>query len=330
MAVCNGETHIAETLASVTAQTHRALEVIVVDDGSRDSTVKIVEACAASDPRIRLIRQQNGGVSAARNRAIALASGEFIAPLDADDLWDPTKIDQQVRRLQICGNQTSTVYTWWVWIDANGAALDRSPRWRVEGQTLSRLVEVNFTGNASVPLYRRSHVEEVGGYSPTLHAKGCQGCEDWDLALRLAERYEVSFVPAVLVAYRRRSDSMSTGCETMWRSRAAIMEELAAREPTIPRVVFRRSRDQFALHLAGVAFWSGTYLQACVWALRGWPLTLTALRYLPRIFARRLFQQMTPRVRLTAGVRFTESLLPAPLVPYDRIYARRWRSDDRR
>src|SRR5262249_10506649 len=162
------------------------------------------------------------------------ASGEWIAPLDADDLWDPTKIKRQVLRFRECGAQTSTVYTWWVWIDANGLVLDRSPRWRIEGRALNELVEVNFTGSASVPMYRLFCVEEVGGYSSALFATGCQGGGAGALAFGLGGGFGVSFVPAVLVAYRRRADSMSTSREAMWRSRAAVMEDLATRQPALP------------------------------------------------------------------------------------------------
>src|SRR5439155_9406368 len=121
-----------------------------------------------------------------------------------------------------CTSETGFVYCWWAWIDVNSAVLDRSPRWQIEGRVLERLIEVNFTGNASVPLYRRAAVQELGGYNEHLRDQGSQGCEDWDLALRVAERYAVSVAPAVLVGYRRRTDSMSTKCDTMWRSQVQV------------------------------------------------------------------------------------------------------------
>jgi glycosyltransferase involved in cell wall biosynthesis len=97
--VRDGESSIAATLESAVGQTYGNTEIIVVDDGSRDGTRAIVEAWVARDPRIRLIAQVNRGVAAARNRAVEAARGELIAPLDADDLWDPTKIARQVRRM---------------------------------------------------------------------------------------------------------------------------------------------------------------------------------------------------------------------------------------
>ena len=327
IAAFNAAGTIEDTCLSVLRQTYTALEVIVVDDGSTDTTSALVETLAASDPRIRLIRQKNLGVAAARNRAISASSGEFIAPLDADDLWDSTKIARQVQRLQEAGPETGLTYCWWAWIDMNGNVLDRSPLWQIEGPVLERLVEVNFTGCASVPMYRRSCVEKVGGYDASLRDKGCQGCEDWDLAIRVAERHEVVAVPAVLVGYRRRTDSMSAECDTMWRSQRRVTAALAAREPSISREVLQRSNGQFALHLAGVSFWCRDYVGACRWALRARPLALM-VRIFPHVawmLARRLLRggSLGPRI-LPENGRFEDLDLPEPLIRYDRIYARHW------
>lgn len=90
--VYNGEQYLALTLNSVFAQDYRSIEVIVVDDGSTDSTPKIVSAF----PAVRLLRQPNSGVSAARNKGVAVASGDFVAFLDADDMWATNKISTHV------------------------------------------------------------------------------------------------------------------------------------------------------------------------------------------------------------------------------------------
>src|SRR6202030_3745772 len=86
--VYDGEAFISDTLESALGQTYRNIEVIVVDDGSRDFTRALVDAWVQRELRVRLLTQTNCVVAAARNRAIATARGEFIAPLDADDLWD--------------------------------------------------------------------------------------------------------------------------------------------------------------------------------------------------------------------------------------------------
>lgn len=327
IAAYNAADFIEDTCRSAMRQTYSALEIIVVDDGSTDRTADLVETLAASDPRIRVIRQQNLGVAAARNRAIALAAGEFIAPLDADDVWDPTKIARQVMRLQEAGPRAGMAYCWWAWIDVNGAPLDRSPFWRVEGDVLDRLTEVNFTGSASVPLFRSACLDVVGGYDAGLRAKGAQGCEDWDLALRVAGRYQVVAVPAMLVGYRRRRDSMSAGCDTMWRSQVEVLDALAARQPLLSPAVLQRSKGQFALHLAGVAFWSGDYLAACRWVLRARPVSLIVViaPHVARLLARRLLTaQPAARRQIPSDGRIDTLDVAEPLIPYHRIYARHW------
>ena len=108
----NASRYIRETLESVLGQTYSSFEVIVVDDGSTDDTAAIVADYSRRDSRIRLVSQPNGGVGAARNRAIAEASGEFIAPLDADDVWYPEKLQKQVASLERHGTEWGVGYCW--------------------------------------------------------------------------------------------------------------------------------------------------------------------------------------------------------------------------
>ncbi|HEX4521455.1 MAG TPA: glycosyltransferase family A protein [Gaiellaceae bacterium] len=95
--VCDGERYLRDAIASILAQDHRPIEVVVVDDASTDSTAAIAESFG---PPVRLVRQeQNGGGPAARNRGIREARGEYISFLDADDLYRPTKLSTQLRYL---------------------------------------------------------------------------------------------------------------------------------------------------------------------------------------------------------------------------------------
>ena len=217
--VYNGAEYVGETIESALRQTYRNLEVIVVDDGSTDATLSVLQSYAHQDERVRVISQPNSGVSKARNTAIAAARGEFIAPLDADYLWLPTKLDRQLRRMLEAGEDTGIVYTWWAWIDERGIIVDRSPRWTIEGDVLDKLMYINFIGNASVPLFRKSHIDAVGGYNTAVITGEPLICEDYDLALRIAARSKVVGVPEILMGYRRRSGSRSTDCAVMWRSR---------------------------------------------------------------------------------------------------------------
>jgi hypothetical protein len=324
--VCNGAPWIAATLDSALGQTYPHIELIVVDDGSQDGTRAVVDARAARDCRVRVIGQTNRGVATARNRALAVARGEYVAPLDADDLWDPTKIERQVRRMLEAGDGTGLVYCWWAWIDVTGTIVDSSPRWRIEGHAHETLLQVNYTGNASVPLYRRRYLEQVGGYDVTLRERDAQGCEDWDVALKVAEQTRVAVVPARLVGYCRRRDSMSARCDRMWRSHGLMMDGARLRRPALRPALIRRSHDQFALHLAGVSFWSGAYGQAIGWAVRalrsGLPLQI--LPYMIRLVSKVLLGRGRLRRRIIRpGTRFGSWALPEPLIPYDVIYSRR-------
>ncbi len=327
VAAFNAEKSIEAACRSALAQTYPALEVIVVDDGSTDTTAQLVAALALEDARLHLIRQPNLGVAAARNRAIQAAQGEFLAPLDADDLWDARKLALQVQRFEESVPATALVYCGWVWIDEDDYILDRSPHWCIEGRILARLTEVNVTGSASVPLFRRSVVERLGGYRTDLRASGCQGCEDWDLALRVAEVHAVAVVAAVLVGYRRSAGGMSTQSATMWRSRAAVVAALAVRQPSIPVDSLVRSRHQFALHLAGMQFWSGNLFEACRWGMHARSARLLA-PVLPRVawmFIRMLAGKPAAAARLDTSRPFDGQAPTRAAIPYDRIYARRWR-----
>ena len=92
----NGAKYISETIASVLAQTYGQWEMIIVDDGSKDNSAEIVRGYGEKDPRITLVQQPNGGSAAARNNGIRRAKGQYIALLDADDLWDPQFLEKQV------------------------------------------------------------------------------------------------------------------------------------------------------------------------------------------------------------------------------------------
>jgi glycosyltransferase involved in cell wall biosynthesis len=261
----NAEDTLEQTLASALSQTERDLEVVVLDDGSDDATAAIVERLARSDHRVRLLQQAASGVAAARNAAIAASTGEFIAPLDADDIWAPTKIERQLARFASASPRTGLVYAWSIVIDEESRPIMRAPAWRLEGCVLPMLATFHFLGSASSPLIPRRVIEEVGGYDVELRARGAQGCEDWDLALRIAARHEFALAPGYLVGYRRRATSMSSDVGAMWRSYASVMARLAQAHPDLPAPLFRWSRSGFQRYLAGL---SGDTRRALRWTGR--------------------------------------------------------------
>ncbi len=321
--VYNGERFVAQTIESALRQTYRNLEIIVVDDGSTDQTASLIEGIAGRTPRVRIFHQPNSGVARARNRGLEESRGEFVAPLDSDDLWDPAKIEEQVRIMQEGGDAIGLVYCWWVWIDDKGVILDRSPSWEIEGDASALLLQVNYTGNASVPLYRRTYLQEVGGYDESMEQRDGRGCEDWDVALRIAARYRVAVARQLLVGYRRLPDSMSTQCDEMWRSRQLLISGAVERDPDLDPQLLRRSTDQFALYVAGVLFRSGAYVRSFGWAARAWRTGLI-FRVLPYGFRALANGALSRRPRssqvMTPGAGLDSSIISPPLIPYDRMY----------
>jgi glycosyltransferase involved in cell wall biosynthesis/peptidoglycan/xylan/chitin deacetylase (PgdA/CDA1 family) len=227
----NAARTIDETLRSARSQTHRNLEILVVDDGSQDDTAAIVLSHAAMDGRVRLITQANAGVAAARNRGIAEARSELIAPLDADDLWAPTKIEKQLGAMMRGGERTALVYTWFAMIDEHGNVYDLDHQPQDSGRVLRRMCRRNLVGNGSSPLMRKQAVLEAGGFEPGLRAQHGQGCEDLLLYFRIAERHEFAVVPEHLTGYRRHRENMSENSLQMLRSHHLVTEEMHRKYP---------------------------------------------------------------------------------------------------
>ena len=244
----NAERFIARTLRSVLAQTYKNLEVIVVDDGSTDNTANIINAIAKTDRRVIFLQQSNAGVAAARNRAIANAAGEFIAPIDADDIWYEENIEMQVKQMQT-DSRVGLVYSWSVDIDENDALSGGFCAAKIEGEVYKTLLCHNFIGNSSASLIRRSCLEEAT-YNCQMKLQNAQGCEDWELYLRIAEKYQFKVVPQFSIGYRKLSDSMSGDYEQMARSHDLILQTARKKYPQLPSIVYRLSRSNLYLYFA--------------------------------------------------------------------------------
>ncbi len=263
----NAETHIADTLDSALAQTHQELEVIVVDDGSSDSTPEIVAAYQARDARVRLIVQRNAGVAAARNRAISEARGGLIAPLDADDLWRPDKLEAQISAMDTSGGSAGMVYAWFVRIDQTGRMLgpfDFRPTF--SGSILS-LAALQGFAHASNPLLRTELVRSFGGYDESLRSRGGQGSEDWKLNCEMAGRAPVAVAPRYLVGYRQVTGSMSRDPKKALASHLAAVSDVTEEHPEIPSSALRWSETIHALWIAANHARAGSYRTA---ASLGW------------------------------------------------------------
>lgn len=246
----NAENFIAKTLASVVAQTYRHLEILVVDDGSSDRTQSIVQTMAQQDPRIRLFKQANAGVAAARNAGIDKAKGEYIAPIDADDLWHPETLEKLLIPFDQSDPQLGVVYAWSIDIDEQDLSTGGFHAANISGDVYKTLICHDFLGNASSTLIRKGCLDRIGGYNTHLKAQNAQGCEDWELYLRLAEQYDFGVAPEFLASYRKPLGSMSGDFSQMARSQQSMLEEIAQKHPELPGYLYRLSYSSFYLYLA--------------------------------------------------------------------------------
>ena len=193
----NKEAFIARSLESVLAQSFQDFEVIVMDDGSTDRGVEVAERFT-NDSRVRVVRQPNLGPGAARNNAAALGTGEFIAPLDADDSWDPHYLKEGIRRLDELGpNVACITFAMMVF----PMKLSSGQRWKKVGIQPDRYRVVSdtqperiiaFLANMlpTTMIIRRSVFEKAEGF----YSKNrCLFSEDAYLALRILMEYEVAF-----------------------------------------------------------------------------------------------------------------------------------------
>jgi glycosyltransferase involved in cell wall biosynthesis len=203
-----------------------------------DDTAILVQHMADVDSRIKFLQQPNSGVASARNLGIAHAAGEFIAPLDADDLWHPEKIAKQVALIHKASERVGLVYCWTRSIDAQDRIICDVRPCSFRGNVHASLIARNFVSSCA-PLVKKKCAEEIGGYDVTLSHRGATGCEDLKFYLNIAERFEFDLVPEFLAAYRVSAESMSADLETMRRSHRMVIEEVRQRHPELPAGLFR-------------------------------------------------------------------------------------------
>jgi glycosyltransferase involved in cell wall biosynthesis len=215
----NAAKYLAETLRSVLGQTFAPAEVIVVDDGSKDGTADIAEMFA---PEVKVFRVRNGKQSTARNFGVNRATSEWIAFIDADDLWVPNKLELQMKEL--ARDPTADLcYTGMMWMTQKGdiAVLDKEHTFIPADSIREALLrDVSFL--PSTVVIRRSTFLRVGGFDPLI----IYGNEDHDLWLRLrSENLVFAACPEPLMHYRRHPTNTSRGlpwfeeCMTLFRRR---------------------------------------------------------------------------------------------------------------
>lgn len=195
----NDSRYLGEAIASVLAQTCRDFEIVVVDDGSRDDPGPVVVAF----PAVKLVRQDNQGLAAARNTGIRESCGRYLVFLDADDRLLPGALDAGLACFEAFP-QSAFVSGGYCNVGPTGERLGTPMPAHLQGDAYCALLHGNYIGMNATVMFRRDAVEAAGGFDARLRA-----CEDYDLYLRLARRHAAHTHAAIIAEYRRHSDNMS-------------------------------------------------------------------------------------------------------------------------
>jgi glycosyltransferase involved in cell wall biosynthesis len=219
MPVYNGERTILETIASAQKQTFSDFELIVINDGSTDRTLEILDNI--QDPRLKVFSYSNGGRALARNRGISQAKGEFIAFLDADDLWTSDKLELQLAALEQ-NPKAGLAYSWTCNMGENKEWFSSGKPVNFEGNVIADLLLGNFLKSGSNPLVRRQAIESTGEFDPAFTS-----AQDWDYWLRIATQWSFVLVSKEQIFYRQRRSSTSLiyKLEEMQVSYLMVMEK---------------------------------------------------------------------------------------------------------
>jgi succinoglycan biosynthesis protein ExoM len=233
MPVYQGQGLVLGAVRSALNQTHRDLEVLVVDDGSSDATLAVL--ATIRDPRLIVLRQPNAGTAAARNRALAQARGRYIAFLDCDDRWFPTKIETEINVLQHAPEPIAVAYSSYYAVDDRGRLLNPAPKRDVSGSVLDALLDGEDFLIPSTCLFDRRIFDSVGNFEiGRFH-------EDHDFVLRVAQRFPVYPTRERFVVYRQSTSGKCRGVlADFQRARAEELSLLPSFAATLTADQLRR------------------------------------------------------------------------------------------
>jgi len=256
----NAMAFLPETLDSVLDQTFKDFEVIIVNDGSKDNIVEW--ATTITDSRVRLISQENQGVSQARNTGILNSQSTYIAFLDADDIWDPSKLEKQLKAFQT-NPELGLVDTQVFMVDPQNQILYRAGSSYPEGNVLRRAIEENLVMCGSSPMIRRQCIEKVGLFDTDLH-----GPEDWHMWARIAMHYPFKMIEEPLVRYRQHPSSISKNWKRMSIETSKAIEKVFTIVPSEFLWIKKRTKARANLYSAQLASVGKNYTQSLFYCIQ--------------------------------------------------------------
>jgi glycosyltransferase involved in cell wall biosynthesis len=210
---------LREALESVKNQTYDNYEVLVVDDNSAADMAAVTDEF--SDIRF-CSHDRNRGAGAARNTGIEAACGEYVAFLDADDTWKPSKLEKQHRVFESGGDELGLVYTGFVQYETDGSEWTRYPE--MAGNIYIEELERDRVHPTSTVMVRHDVLDEVGGFDASLPSR-----QDYDLWIRITDHYEVDYVDEILVDKREQRNSISKDFDSRIVGDLAVFEKVNER-----------------------------------------------------------------------------------------------------
>jgi len=292
--VYNAERYLQTALASMFAQSFTNWELIGINDGSCDGSARILEACAASEPRMRVLHQENQGIVQTLNRGIAAARGSLICRMDADDIAMPQRLAQQVAFMQqhpqhvVVGGAILKIDS-----DSDPLGVDRlaTSHEQIEQALLSRQTGLFHPAT----LIRAQALAQVGGYRSEY-----EWVEDHDLWLRLAQAGRLANLDEVILCYRLHASSICWQRTTTQRQRMSqlLTEAYAARGKTMPAEL--QVESDLSRSPAGPGKWARMAAKGCA--------PRTALKHLKRLWQEPADRSYRWRMTFETLIRLTLSL----------------------
>jgi glycosyltransferase involved in cell wall biosynthesis len=291
----NSKRTIVETIQSALAQEDVTVEVIVVDDGSSDDTAVIAES--VGDPRVRVVRKVNGGAPSARNAGIAEATGEWVAFLDADDLWVTHKLRAQLKALRAVPNGFAAHAGAYI-VDDDMNVLQIRRCSESSNNLLAYLLFQNLPAVASSWIVRRDVLEQIGGFDA-----GLVILEDWDLSIKLARYGDPINMAEPLTYYRQHPANRSRNLDIHIEPGFTVLERVFA-DPTLPPEIQAHRREiyaRFYTMLCGGAFRVRRWKSCIYWASRALRTDPRTLGYMAALPIRKLRRHLSATMNSSNG-----------------------------